>query len=63
MFKLKLDQVGKQYTWYLLNVPSNQMLMTTSKNFTSVGTQWEDHIFEEHCYIQGPHRSANEQVS
>uniref|UniRef100_A0A8C1LEM9 Uncharacterized protein n=1 Tax=Cyprinus carpio TaxID=7962 RepID=A0A8C1LEM9_CYPCA len=27
----------------------------TSKTFTSVGTQWEDHIFEEHCYIKRQH--------
>lgn len=27
----------------------------TSKNFASVGTQWEDHIFEEHCYIKRQH--------
>uniref|UniRef100_A0A8C1VI84 Uncharacterized protein n=1 Tax=Cyprinus carpio TaxID=7962 RepID=A0A8C1VI84_CYPCA len=27
----------------------------TSKIFTSVGTQWEDHIFEEHCYIKRQH--------
>uniref|UniRef100_A0A672PN14 THAP-type domain-containing protein n=1 Tax=Sinocyclocheilus grahami TaxID=75366 RepID=A0A672PN14_SINGR len=27
----------------------------TSKNVASVGTQWEDHIFEEHCYIKRQH--------
>uniref|UniRef100_A0A8C2APC3 DDE Tnp4 domain-containing protein n=1 Tax=Cyprinus carpio TaxID=7962 RepID=A0A8C2APC3_CYPCA len=27
----------------------------TSKTFTSVGTQWEDHIFKEHCYIKRQH--------
>ncbi len=26
-----------------------------SKNVASVGTQWEDHIFEEHCYIKRQH--------
>jgi len=27
----------------------------TSKCFASVGTQWEDHIFEEHCYSKRQH--------
>ncbi len=27
----------------------------TSKNVASVGTQWEDHIFEDHCYIKRQH--------
>ncbi len=27
----------------------------TSKNVASVGTQWEDHIFEDHCYSKRQH--------
>ncbi|KAK9977229.1 hypothetical protein ABG768_019050, partial [Culter alburnus] len=30
----------------------------TSKNFASVGTQWEDHIFGEHCYTKREHHAT-----
>ncbi len=44
----------------LASVPSSKQSdvvdpSCSSKNVASVGTQWEDHIFEDHCYIKRKH--------